>query len=114
MFIALEISYRFLDKLIPIEARIRQRNASLGKQLGEAAESISLHLAEGRRRQDGDRRRHYEMAAGSASEVTTALEIARIKRYITGAELEMLDVELDQVRAILYRLTHRGTTRSKS
>lgn len=59
-----------------------------------------------RARRDGDQRRHYEMAAGSAGEVTTALRIALAKGYITATEAAEVDAVLDRVRAMLYRLTH--------
>jgi four helix bundle protein len=105
MFDALEMSLQFLERLVPFETRIRQRSASLAKQLADASESIALNLGEGRLRKAGDKRRHFEMAAGSASEVTVALRIAVAKRYVTRAELAELDAVLDRVRAMLYRLT---------
>ena len=105
MFHALETALQFLERLVPIETRIRQRNASLAKQLADASESIALNLGEGRDRRAGDKRRHFEMAAGSASEVTVALRIAVAKRYVTAAELAELEVLLDPLRAMLYRLT---------
>ena len=67
----------------------------------------SRGLGEGRLRRDGDKRRHFEMAAGSASEVTVALRIARAKRYVTADELADVELALDRVRAMLYRLTRR-------
>ena len=105
MFDALEMSLKVLEQLVPVEARIRRKSASLAKQLANASESIALNLGEGRQRRDGDRRRHYEMAAGSASEVTVALRIAVAKRYITDSEAAEVDAVLDRVRAMLYRLT---------
>ena len=105
MFDALEISLKVLELLAPIESRIRQKSNSLAKQLAGASESVALNLGEGRLRHDGDRRRHYEIAAGSASEVTVALRIAVAKRYITDADAAAVDVALDRVRAMLYRLT---------
>lgn len=107
MFDALEKSLQVLKQLVPVEARIRRRSASLAKQLADASESIALNLGEGRQRRDGDRRRHYEMAAGSAGEVTVALRIAHAKGYINDAELAKVDSVLDPVRAMLYRLTRR-------
>jgi len=56
-------------------------------------------------RHAGDKRRHFEMAAGSASEVTTALRIAVAKRYISPPEFAEIDAVLDRIRAMLYRLT---------
>ena len=105
MFHALEVSIQFLEELAPIEVRIRRQSRSLAKQLADASESISLNLGEGRRRRDGDQRRHYEMAHGSASEVTTALRIALGKRYITRDEVARVEPLLDRVRAMLWRLT---------
>jgi four helix bundle protein len=105
MFDALEISLKVLERLAPVETRIRRKSASLAKQLATASESVALNLGEGRLRRDGDKRRHFEMAAGSASEVTVALRIAVAKRYITDAEAAEVDVVLDRVRAMLYRLT---------
>jgi len=105
MFDALEVSLKVLERLAPIEVRIRRKSASLAKQLANASESVALNLGEGRLRRDGDKRRHFEMAAGSASEVTVALRIAVAKRYITGAEAAEVDAVLDRVRAMLYRLT---------
>jgi len=107
MFDALEMSLQFLERLVPVETRVRQRSASLAKQLAAASESIALNLGEGRLRRDGDKRRHFEMAAGSASEVTVALRITVAKRYLTTAEVADVEAMLDRIRAMLYRLTAR-------
>jgi four helix bundle protein len=105
MFDALETSLKVLEQLAAIETRIRLKNLSLARQLADASESIALNLGEGQRRRGGDQRRHYEMAFGSASETTVALRIAVAKRYITADELAAVDVTLDRVRAMLWRLT---------
>ena len=106
MFDALEVTLQVLERLAPLEVRIRRKSASLGKQLSDASESIALNLGEGRDRRDGDQRRHYEMACGSAGEVTTALRVAVVKRYITADDFAAIDPLLDRVRAMLWRLTH--------
>ncbi len=98
---------RSLEVLGPVEAKIKRRSASLGKQLSEAAKSISLNLGEGRRPHDGDRRRHDEMAAGSTSECTTALRVARIRGYITDADHSKADAVLDRLRGLMFGLTRR-------
>ena len=105
IFDALEVSLQVLERLAPIEVRIRRKSASLAKQLARALESVALNLGEGRARRGGDQRRHYEMAAGSAREVGVALRIARAKQYVTAEELAPVDELLDRVRAMLYRLT---------
>ncbi len=45
-------------------------------------------------------------AAGSASELTTALLIAQARGIITAEDFAAVDEPLDRVRAILWRLTH--------
>ena len=126
MFEALEMSLEVLERLATVETRIRGKSRDLAGPLARASESVALNLGEGRRRRDGDRRRHYDdragegtggeaapvsptarshASAGSASEVTVALRIAVAKRYITTAEHAAVDEPLDRVRAMLYRLT---------
>jgi four helix bundle protein len=106
MFDCLEVSLKVLERLAPIEVAIRRKSNELAKQITRAAESVSLNLAEGQARRDGDQRRHYEMAAGSASELTAGLRIARLRSYIDDADYASVDEVLDRVRAMLYRLTH--------
>ena len=105
MFDALEVSFQVMEQLVPIEERIRRHNLALGKQLARASESVVLNLGEGQAREDGDRRRHYEMARGSAGEVTVALRFAALRCYISRDEHAAVDAVLDRVRAMLYRMT---------
>ena len=106
MFDALEAALKVLEALVPVETRIRRQSGELAKQISRASESIALNLGEGRERRDGDKRRHFEIAAGSASELTTALRIAVAKRYIDEAQRAAVEQPLDRVRAMLFRLTH--------
>ena len=107
MFDTLEMSVTVMELMGPIEAKVRMKRKSLADQIGRAAESIALNVSEGRLRCDGDQRRHWQMAAGSASEVTTALRIAVLRRYITRDDFAAVDADLDRVRAMLFRLTRR-------
>ncbi len=107
MFIALEVSLVVIEKLVPVEKKIRRQNASLAGQISTASESICLNLGEGRWRKAGDQRRHWEMAAGSTSGLTVALRIALAKGYVAAAEIVELDAALDRLRGLLYGLTQR-------
>jgi four helix bundle protein len=107
MFVAMEMSLVVVEKLRAVDKKIRRCNAELASQIARASESVALDLGEGRWRRAGDQRRHDEIAAGSASELTVGLRIALAKRYVTEADLAEVDAPLDQVRAMLYRLTHR-------
>ncbi len=106
MFDALEAALAVMDQLAPIERKLRQKRKSLADQVGRAAESVALNLAEGRQRAGLDRVDLYRRAAGSAAELTTALRIARARGYITPAEFAAVDADLDRVRAMAWQLTH--------
>ena len=105
-FDALEMSLTVLNELAAVEHKIRQRRKSLADEIGRAAESVALNVSEARQRAGLDRADLFRRAAGSASELTTALRIARARRYITPDELATIDAALDRVRAMLWRLTH--------
>jgi len=106
MFDTLEMSLTVLEQLAPVETKIRQRRKSLADEIGRAAESVALNVSEARQRAGLDRADLFRRAAGSASELTTALRIARARNYITADELAAVDAALDRVRAMLWRLTH--------
>ena len=77
-FIALEVSRQLLRELKPIVAMLRKHDRELTTQLVRAANSVHLNLGESRGRAGGDRRRCFEIAAGSAFEV----EAARGRRHV--------------------------------
>jgi len=107
MFHALEYSLTVLDLVADVEAKVRLHRKSLADQIGRAAESVALNLAEGRHRAGLDRADFYRRAAGSAGELTAALRIARARGYITTEQHAAVDAPLDHVRAITWSLTHR-------
>jgi len=105
MFDSLEVMLKVLEQLQPVEAKVRMRSADLAKQIARAADSVVLNLGEGRLRRDGDKRLHYEFAAGSASELTAALRVALVRGYVDRAHVDAVEAYLDRVRAMLYKLT---------
>jgi len=105
-FDTLEASLNVLELLGPIEPKLRAKRKSLADEIGRAAESVALNISEGRQRAGLDRADFFRRAAGSASELTTALRIARARGYITVADFAAVDAPLDRVRAMLWRLTH--------
>jgi four helix bundle protein len=105
MFDTLEMSLTVLEQLAHVETKIRQRRKSLADEIGRAAESVALNVSEARQRAGLDRADLFRRAAGSASELTTGLRIARARGYITPADFATIDATLDRVRAMLWRLT---------
>ncbi len=106
MFDALEISLTVLERLAPLEPKLRARRKSLADEVGRTAESVALNISEARQRAGLDRADLFRRAAGSASELTTALRIARARGYIPPADFAAVDEVLDRVRGMLWRLTH--------
>ena len=106
MFEVLEMSLTVMDLLAHVETKVRAKRKSLADQIGRAAESVTLNIAEGRERAGLDKPDLYRRAAGSAGELTAALRIAVARRYITQADYDEIDAVLDRVRAILWTLTH--------
>jgi len=105
-FDALEMSLLVLEQLAPLEPKLRQKRKSLADEIGRAAESVALNISEARERAGLDRADLFRRAAGSASELTTALRIAKARGYITAADFGAVEAALDRVRAMLWRLTH--------
>ena len=63
-----------------------------------------LNLAEGQKFEDGNRRKHYAIAQGSANEVKAALDAAEAWGWIAGCDAER--ALLDRLLAVLWKLTH--------
>jgi four helix bundle protein len=103
---ALTVSHALIRQLRGTCEQIALQDGDLARQLKRAATSVALNLAEGRQRAGRDRGHHYRIAAGSAAEVTAALDIAAGWAYIDAAERAALEAPLDRIRAMLWRLTH--------
>src|SRR5579884_1432586 len=105
-FEALQLTLDAVAALRSVCAAVAQHDRDLASQLRRAGSSMPLNVAEGARRQGRDRLQHYRIAAGSAAEARTALQVARAWGYVDGEPVELADGLLDRVLAILWRLTH--------
>jgi len=112
MFITYDVTVQLITSLRPIIPAIAQRNRDLADQLRRAASSVLLNLGEGRKYQNGNRLKHFEIAQGSANEVKAALDAAMSWGWLEpSAELLTL---LDRVLALLWRLTHSPKLRART
>jgi four helix bundle protein len=105
-FEALEMSLIVLERLGPIEKKVRQKRKSLADEMGRAGESVPLNLSEGHKRAGLDRADFFRRAAGSGGELTTCLRISLLRGYITKEDFDWVDEPLDRVRAMLWKMTH--------
>ena len=104
-FIAYEKAKRAVEALGPVVRKVKQHDRDLANQLQRAGSSVLLNLAEGAGTDGGRRTASYRIAAGSAAEVRAALDVAQAWGYIGCAQVDGVEAHLDQVRAILWRLT---------
>jgi four helix bundle protein len=107
MFKVAELSFELIEDLRPLVAEIRRRDRSLADQLMRAASSIGLNVAEGQKSDGGNMRARFFTAAGSASETRAALRVAVGWRHIQPQAAAAAQGRLNQIIAILWKLTHR-------
>ena len=108
-FVAYKIALEAARQLVaPLEA-IERRDRDLHKQIKRAMQSVVLCLAEGDRRRGQDRTHLFRIASGSAAEIIAALELSDAWGYVNHETSKPAIHLLDQVLAILYRLTERNS-----
>ena len=91
-----------LQKVAPLEARIRKHDPDLARQLRRAASSIALNCAEATGSQGGNVKARFHTALGSTYETRACLDVAEVFGY---AEIDtQLRDDLDRIGATLYRL----------
>jgi len=105
-FDAYEVALLLVKELAGLATEIGRRDGDLAKQLRRAAASTTLNIAEGLRRNGGDRIHLWRVAAGSNSEVLAALDVATACGYVDAAAVAAAIGYQDRVGAMLYRLTH--------
>ena len=104
MFEAKEMAKAIVVEIVPILGEIKKRDADLWDQAYRAAKSMALAVAEGGKRTGKDRNYHFSIAAGSAAELKTALEIAASFGHIAAARIEAALGLIDRELAMLWRL----------
>jgi len=94
-------AYRFCESLKG------HRNAR--DQLLRASQAIPLNIAEGNgKATEGDRRRYFEIARGSALECGAVQDVLHVCGALAAEENANRKVLLDRIVAMLTKLGHRG------
>ena len=105
-FEVLQVAVQLVGALrAPVEGLAR-RDRNLADQVRRAASSVALNVSEGNRRCGKDRLHLFRIAAGSAAEVRTALDVAEAWGHLDGGVLGDARALLDRELAMLWRLTH--------
>jgi four helix bundle protein len=93
--------------LRPLLASIRKRDRQLFEQVRRAMHSVVLNLGEAQGNDSGTARARFASACGSAKEVRAGLQLAAAYGYLHRAHVAELDVALDEVCAMSWRLSGR-------
>ena len=104
MLEAYVVSKQLIETLAPIVPVIARHDRDLAAQLTRAASSVLLNIGEGERRAGGDRRRFFQIASGSASEVRAVLDAAQAWGWVLDDKEARS--HLDRVLALLWGLVH--------
>jgi four helix bundle protein len=105
-FNVLETALEAIRSLREPLASLRSRDPKLYQQIRTAASSIALNIGEGQGRRGRDRLHLWRVAAGSAEEVRTALRVAEAWGDLQPQAVAHPLALLDQVLAMLWRLTN--------
>ena len=104
MLVASQVALEVITQLRPIVAKIKQQDAHLADQLRRAGTNTVANLAEGQRRQAGNKRRAYENAHGEAREMLGCLDCAFAWGYVVDDA--NVRATLDRLLALCWRLSH--------
>jgi four helix bundle protein len=90
-----------------VRAATRGRRGHVVEQLGRAAESVVLNVAEAYPAVGADRARRFRIAGNEAAECHAGLDLLQIRGEMGEAALARLRPLLDRERAMLWRLGRR-------
>jgi len=93
--------------LRPILSVVRKRDRSLCDQMQRAMNSAVLNIAEADGNDPGTAKARFASACGSAKEVRAGLELAVAYGYVPSSLVSHVDLTLDEVCAMSWRLSGR-------
>jgi len=93
--------------LRPILSIVRKRDRSLFEQIHRAMNSVVLNIAEADGNDAGTAKARFASACGSAKEVRAGLQLAVAYGYVSSPRVNAVDLALDEVCAMSWRLSGR-------
>ena len=93
-----------LRHMLPV---VRKRDRSLFDQIHRAMNSVVLNIAEADGSDAGTARARFASACGSAKEVRAGMELAVAYGYVPSSRVKAVDITLDEVCAMSWRLSGR-------
>ena len=93
-----------LRQVLPV---VRKRDKSLFDQIHRAMNSVVLNIAEANGNDPGTAKARFASACGSAKEVRAGLQLAVAYGYFPRSRVTEVDIALDEVCAMSWRLSGR-------
>ena len=93
-----------LRQILPV---VRKRDRSLFDQMHRAMNRVVLNIAEADGNDPGTSKARFASACGSAKEVRAGLRLAVAYGYVPGARVGEVDIALDEVCAMSWKLSGR-------
>lgn len=93
-----------LRQILPV---VRKRDRSLFDQIHRVMNSVVLHIAEADGNDPGTAKARFASACGWAKEVRAGLQLAVAYGYFPSAKVQAVDIALDEVCAMSWRLSGR-------
>ena len=93
-----------LREVLPV---VRKRDRALFDQIHRAMNSVVLNIAEADGNDPGTAKARFASACGSAKEVRAGLQLAVAYGYIPSTRVQAVDIALDEVCAMSWRLSGR-------
>jgi len=93
-----------LQQVLPV---VRKRDRSLFDQIHRAMNSVVLNIAEADGNDPGTAKARFASACGSAKEVRAGLHLAVAYGYVPRSRINDVDIALDEVCAMSWRLSGR-------
>ena len=103
--IAFDVALQLIGQMRSVVASVRRQDADLARQMVRSASSIAANVAEGSRRVGKDRTHFLRIAAGSAEETRTHLQVAIAWGYLQPSQVEGAAKLLDRQLSLLWGLT---------
>jgi len=93
-----------LQQLLPV---VRKRDRSLFDQIHRGMNSVVLNIAEADGNDPGTAKARFASACGSAKEVRAGMQLAVAYGYVSSSRVNEVDMALDEVCAMSWRLSGR-------
>jgi four helix bundle protein len=100
----------FLGTAARLAETVPRGYSSLADQLRRAAMSVPLNIAEAGGKSEGDARRHYSIARGSALECAAIVDTFEALRFASPAELAEPRELLERVVSMLTKMTRPASS----